>query len=280
MPSQIDLHSHSNVSDGTLTPTQLVENAASHGLRVLALTDHDDLAGLPEAAAAADRLGLTLINGVEISVTWKNRTIHVVGLKVATDYAPLLEGLSQIRQGRHRRAAGMADGLSRAGIGGSLEGARAFAAHGIISRTHFARFLVERGHAKNVSAVFKKYLVKGKPGYVEHRWADMEDAVNWINGSGGQAVIAHPGRYDLGKTNMATLLAEFREMGGAGIEVVSGSHTPEQFSHFARLAHQFSLKASLGSDYHGPGHTYIEMGRIPDLPPGCVPIWQDWQEVH
>lgn len=279
MPSPIDLHSHSVISDGTLTPAQLVAHAAERGVRVLALTDHDDTGGLAEAAEAAAQHGIRFINGVEISVTWKKRTIHIVGLKVAPDYAPLAEGLAVIRAGRHERAEGMARGLDEIGIAGSLEGAYKHAQRGIISRSHFARFLVERGHAKDVSAVFKKYLVKGKPGYFEHAWASLEEALGWITGSGGVAVLAHPGRYDLGRTNLLTLLAEFRELGGGAIEVVTGSHTPEQYSHFARLAHQFSLRASLGSDYHGPGHTYIDMGRLPDLPAGCEPVWRDWPEA-
>lgn len=280
MPSPIDLHCHSIVSDGTLSPTQLVDHAAAQGVRVLALTDHDDLGGLDEAAEAARRHNIAFINGVEISVTWHKRTIHVVGLKVSPTHAPLVQGLEAIRAGRHTRAEGMAASLDAIGISGSLEGAYRHARRGIISRSHFARFLVESGHAKDVGAVFKKYLVKGKPGYFEHRWADLEEAIGWITGSGGIAVLAHPGRYDLGRTNMATLLAEFRELGGSAIEVVTGSHTPEQYSHFARLAHQFGFKASLGSDYHGPGHTYMDMGRLPGLPANCVPVWQDWPETQ
>lgn len=279
MPSPIDLHSHSVVSDGTLTPTQLVEHAAARGVKVLALTDHDDLDGLTEAAEAARKHGITFINGVEISVTWKRRTLHVVGLKISSTHPALVDGLALLRAGRHVRAEGMAASLQAIGIEGSLEGAYRYAKRSIISRAHFARFLVEQGHAKDISAVFKKYLVKGKPGYFEHNWVSLQDAVNWIVGSGGVAVLAHPGRYDLGRTNLLTLLEEFRALGGTAIEVVTGSHTPEQYQQFARLAHQFDLLASLGSDYHGPGHAYIEMGRLPDLPHGCEPLWQDWEEV-
>ncbi len=279
MSSLIDLHSHSTVSDGTLTPAELFQHAFERGIRVLALTDHDDLAGLEEAAITSRDLGMTLINGVEISVTWNRRTLHVLGLKVSSTHAPLLAGLAEIRAGRHARAVGMAAGLDQIGIAGSLEGAYRHAKRGIISRSHFARYLVEQGHAKDFSAVFKKYMVKGKPGYCEHRWASLEDALDWIIGSGGIPVLAHPGRYDLGKTNMLTLLHEFRELGGKGIEVVTGSHTAEMVPHFARLAHQFELLSSSGSDYHGPGQTYTDMGRLPDLPPGCVPVWHDWPEA-
>lgn len=280
MPAFIDLHSHSDISDGTLAPAGLVAHAAARGVRVLALTDHDDVAGLTEARHAAQNHDVVLINGVEISVTWRGRTIHVLGLRITPDHAPLVQGLAGIRAGRHQRAEGMAGSLARAGIHGSLQGARDHAGRGIIGRTHFARFLVDQGHARDVSSVFRRFLVKGKPGYQEHCWAALEEAVGWIVGGGGMAVLAHPGRYDLGRTNLLTLLGEFRSLGGGGVEVVTGSHTPEQYHHFAQLAHQFGLRASLGSDYHGPGQGYPDMGRLPDLPAHCVPVWQDWPEVH
>lgn len=279
MPSLIDLHSHSTVSDGLLTPGELVAHAAAKGVRVLALTDHDDTTGLAEAKEVAANYGIQLIHGVEISVTWRNRTLHIIGLNIDPVYAPLANGLATIRAGRHLRAEGMAASLDKFGIEGSLEGAYKFAKQGIISRTHFARFLIERGLAKDMRGVFKKYLVKGKPGYFEHRWADLEDAVSWITGSGGTAIIAHPGRYDLGRTNMLLLLEEFRNLGGTAIEVVTGSHTPQQYQEFAKLSKQFGLQASLGSDYHGSSLSYMEMGRLPDLPDGCVPVWQDWPQV-
>jgi 3',5'-nucleoside bisphosphate phosphatase len=280
MPSPIDLHSHSNISDGIMTPSELVSHAAKNGVRMLALTDHDDTSGLADARIAATSHSIQLINGVEISVTWRNRTLHIVGLRVDPEYTPLAEGLQQIRAGRHLRAQGMAASLDNAGIEGSLEGAYRYAQEGIISRTHFARFLIEKGLAKDMRAVFKKYLVKGKPGYFEHRWADMEQALGWIIQSGGTAVIAHPGRYDLGRTNMLLLMEEFRNLGGSAIEVVTGSHSVDQYQEFARLAQQFSLQASLGSDYHGYGLSHMEMGRLPELPAGCIPVWQDWPELH
>ena len=279
MPSPIDLHSHSTASDGLLTPAELVRHAAAHGVRVLALTDHDDTSGLEEASIAASVAGINLINGVEISVTWKGRTIHIVGLQIDPEYAPLKEGLSNLRSGRLARAEGMAASLSRTGIQNSLEGAYSYVTRGIISRTHFARFLVEQGYAKDFHAVFKRFLVKGKPGYFEHHWAEMEDALDWITGSGGVAVIAHPGRYDLGRTNLQQLFEDFCRLGGTGVEVVTGNHSRIQYQEFARLSRQFGLLASKGSDYHGPGHPYIEMGSLPDLPEGCTPVWQDWAET-
>lgn len=277
MPCFIDLHSHTTVSDGTLTPTELVQHAASRGVKVLALTDHDDIAGLPEAASVAETLGVRFIQGVEISVTWRRRTVHVVGLNIDPTHPPLVNGLEYLRAGRHTRALGIATSLEKHGIAGGLEGAYEFAKQGIISRTHFARYLIAQGHAKNMKAVFKRFLVKGKPGYFEHHWASLPDAVSWIVQSGGVAVLAHPGRYDMGRPTMLELLEEFRALGGNAIEVVTGSHTPEQYAQYAKLAAMFGLQASIGSDFHGHEQSYMNMGSLPDLPRGCVPVWQTWQ---
>lgn len=276
----IDLHSHSNVSDGLFTPAELVEHAANHGVRVLALTDHDDIDGLADARQAAVLHGIQLINGVEISVTWKKRTLHIVGLNIDPDNEDLKAGLAEVRQNRLERARQMAIGLEKAGIHGSFEAASSYAAQSILTRMHFARFLVERQYAKDAKSVFKKYLVKGKPGFVDHQWMSLESAVNLIVNSGGVAVIAHPGRYDIRRTNMLLLLEEFRALGGTAIEVVTGSHTPSQYVEYAKYAQLFGLKASQGSDYHGKGISFMEMGRLPALPSHCVPVWQDWPEVQ
>jgi len=280
MRSLIDLHSHSLVSDGVLTPTALVNYAAEKGVRVLALTDHDDVDGLPEARSVAESHGMQFINGVEISVTWRRRTLHIVGLKIDPYHPPLVEGLAKIRAGRHVRAVGIAEALEKIGVQGALEGAYAYSKGGIISRTHFARYLIEKGYARNTRAVFKHYLVKGKPGYFEHHWATLEEAVSWIVGAGGIAVIAHPGRYDIGRVTMLELIHEFRELGGKAIEVVTGSHTLDQYKIFAKLANQFSLAASIGSDYHGKQDAYIDMGMIQSLPESCLPVWHDWPELQ
>lgn len=279
MAALIDLHCHSTMSDGLLTPAELLAYAASRGVKVLGLTDHDELGGLAAARLAAEQHGIAFINGVEISVTWKKRTLHIVGLKVDPDNAPLKTALASVRQGRENRAKEMAEGLARAGIHGAFEGAKAIANQSIMTRSHFAQFLVQNGHAKNVKSVFKKFLVKGKPGFVDHQWMNLEEAVTIIRDSGGTAVIAHPGRYDLGFVNMHLLMHEFRGYGGEAIEVVTGSHTPPQYDQFAKMAHRFDLKASQGSDYHGPGLSYMEMGRLPELPSGCVPVWRDWDEA-
>ena len=276
----IDLHCHSTVSDGLLTPTQLVDHAATRGVNVLALTDHDNVDGLDEARHAAEAKGITFINGVEISVSWRSQTLHIVGLGIDPEYAPLVEGLSAIRSGRAERASNMAAQLDKSGIYGSLEGAYSYAGAGrLIGRTHFARFLTERGHAKDVKSVFKKYLVKGKPGYAPHQWVSLTEAVGWICGSGGRAVIAHPARYKLGKGALDELLLEFKGLGGAAIEVITASHTPEQSLLFARHAQRLDLLASRGSDFHGPGESYFDLGRMPELPSGCKPVWHDWDGI-
>ena len=280
MAAQIDLHCHSTISDGILSPQDLVAHAAKSGVKVLALTDHDDVSGLQAAREAALQHDVHFINGVEISASWKKCTLHIVGLKIDAENTALKTALDKVRIGRDERAQEMAAGLAKAGIEGAYEGANAIAKQSILTRSHFAQFLVQSGHVKDVKTVFKKFLVKGKPGFVDHQWMSLEVAVGLINDSGGSAVIAHPGRYDLGKINMLLLMHEFKSYGGAAIEVVTGSHTPPQYQQFAKIAHQFSLKSSIGSDYHGPGLSYMAMGCVPELPAGCVPVWDDWPEAQ
>lgn len=280
MAAQIDLHCHSTISDGLLSPEDLVAHAAKSGVKVLALTDHDDISGLKAAREAAPRHGIQFVNGVEISVTWKRRTLHIVGLKIDSENIALRNALDRVRIGRDERAQEMAAGLAKVGIAGAYEGAKAIANQSILTRSHFAQFLVQNGHVKDVKSVFKKYLVKGKPGFVDHQWMSLEEAVSLIRASGGSAVVAHPGRYDLGTINMLLLMHEFRSYGGAAIEVVTGSHTPPQYQQFAKMAHRFSLKSSIGSDYHGPGLSYMAMGCVPELPASCVPVWDDWPEAQ
>ena len=278
-----DLHCHSSVSDGTLSPTELVERAALRGVKMLALTDHDNTAGLDEARATALHHGITLINGVEISVTWRTHSVHIVGLNIDPAYPPLVEGLYQVRSGRGLRAEKMADSLAMVGIGDTLAGAYRYAGNpAMVGRAHFARHLVESGHCKDVKSVFSRFLAKGKPGYVPHLWAPLIDAVAWLRGSGGVAVLAHPGRYmvgrnSMGKKTMQELLGDFSACGGQGIEVVCGSHTPEQYAEFAHYAEEYNLLSSCGSDFHGPGESYRDLGRLPDLPLGCKPVWQLWE---
>src|SRR5437762_5658381 len=246
-----DLHCHSTCSDGLLAPADVVRRAASRGVDVLALTDHDEIAGLVDAAAAAEECGIRLVPGAELSATWRDTTLHVVALGIDCSCDVLLCGLSAIREGRKLRARRIAHALEAAGIEGAYDGALQHAASDrLISRTHFARFLVESGYAQDTRDVFSRYLVKNKPGYVLHQWAALGDAVGWIHAAGGQAVLAHPGRYKVDARRLRELLAEFRDRGGDAIEVVSSSHTVGQASEFARHARVFGLLASSGSDYH------------------------------
>ncbi len=276
MTLQYDLHSHSTASDGSLRPTELVQRAAAQGVDVLALTDHDTTAGLAEAQAAAQQAGIELVPGVELSVTWSHQTIHIVGLQIDPEDIALQAGIRRLGEFRQWRGEEIARRLGKAGIAGAYEGARAFAGGQILSRTHFARFLVESGHARDVRAVFKHFLVSGRPGHVPGEWAALEEAVGWICGAGGQAVLAHPARYRLSSSRRRQLIGEFRECGGRGIEVVSGSHGPQDVRVMARFAEDFDLYASCGSDYHGPQNAYMELGGLPPLPAECRPIWQSW----
>lgn len=278
MNKRYDLHSHSLASDGTLSPTALVARAAAAGVNVLALTDHDDTSGIAEACQAACHEGIELIPGVEISVTWANQTVHVLGLRIDPESSPLRDGLAKLREFRDWRAEEMGRRLAKQGIDGGFERARELAHGRIVSRTHFARFLVEQGHATDVRDVFKRFLKPNKPGYVTGEWASMEDALSWIHAAGGQAVIAHPARYKMSATKRRKMLEEFVALGGDGLEVVSGSHSRGDNFNMAQLAKKYGLLASAGSDYHGPEHTWVEFGRLEKLPDSCTPIWTTWPE--
>lgn len=276
MTLRYDLHCHSTYSDGLLKPEEVVRRAGARGVDVLALTDHDETGGLAEARHAARESGVRLIDGAELSVSWRDITLHVIALNIDPDCAVLRDGLEAIRHGRAQRAQRMGEELAVAGISGAYAGAMKFVTSSrLISRTHFARHLVEAGHARDTRDVFRRFLVRGKPGYVQHQWATLAEAIGWIHAAGGQAVLAHPGRYKVdGK--MRELLAEFRETGGDGIEVLSSSHTPAQYTEFARYARVFGMLASSGSDFHGPGESWADLGDMPQLPAGVTPVWKDW----
>jgi predicted metal-dependent phosphoesterase TrpH len=276
MSEGFDLHTHTIHSDGTLTPSELVEHALSQDVKVMALTDHDSTAGISEARKKADLLGLKLITGVEISVSWANRTIHIVGLGVDTGNENLQQGLKILRGYRDDRAIKIAERLQQCGIEDCQQAVKEKTDGTLIGRMHYARYLVEQGHAKDIKQAFKRYLGDGKRAFVAVQWASLTDAVSWINAAGGKAVIAHPARYGLSTTRMRLLLSEFKECGGAAIEVVSGSHTETECLHFAGLANAYGLQASVGSDYHGPENPWIELGRMRALPKNCLPVWQDW----
>lgn len=275
----IDLHCHSNVSDGLLPPAEVVARAATNGVHVLALTDHDDVGGLAEAARAAALRGMVFIPGVEISVTWGGKTVHIVGLRIDPAHPALAAGLQTIRDGRVERARRMGDDLALSGIDGAYAGAYEYAANKqMVGRTHFARWLVARGHVPDVRSAFRRYLTPGNPGYVEHEWTSLENAVGWIRASGGMAVIAHPGRYPFGDREQHLLLDAFRALGGEGIEVITGSHHPSEYGKWADLARAFGLKASRGADFHAPGEG-VDIGCLPALPHYCQPVWQGWPEL-
>lgn len=298
MNRKYDLHSHSTASDGTLTPTELIERAELNNVECLALTDHDSTDGLHEARKASEGKKVSFVAGIELSVTWNPHssissllangrkinqngpTIHIVGLGINPDDEKLNQGLKELRDFRGSRGEEIARKLEKAGLEKPLEGAKKFANGEILSRTHFARYLVEQGRAKDVRQVFKRFLVKGKPGYVPGKWASLEDALSWIQGAGGIAVIAHPARYKISATRMRQLITEFKELGGLGFEAISGSHSLDEEMRMAQLANQFELYISKGSDFHSPENIYRELGAMQDIPAGSIPLWYSdaWKE--
>ncbi|HTD02756.1 3',5'-nucleoside bisphosphate phosphatase [Undibacterium sp.] len=276
-PLNVDLHCHSTVSDGVLAPAEVAARAKKNGVDVWALTDHDEVRGIPEARAAAKSLGLGYVTGVEISVTWAGRTIHIVGLNIDETYPELVRGLEATRSGRERRARGMAAELAKAGIEGAYEGALKYVGNpDLISRSHFARYIVETGECADISEVFKRFLADGKPGFVPHRWATLAEAVGWICRAGGVAVIAHPGRYEFSPVAFDALFREFKALGGLGIEVVTGSHTVDQYSEYSKVADRYGFLASRGSDFHGPHDSIADLGQLPALAPSLKPVWGAW----
>jgi predicted metal-dependent phosphoesterase TrpH len=269
-----DLHSHSDASDGTLSPEALAARAHGNGVQLWALTDHDELAGQARALQAAQALGLDYLTGVEVSVTFAGETVHIVGLGFDADDATLARELAAMRAGREQRAREMAAGLAEAGIGGAFEGAQKYVGNpDLISRTHFARYLVEIGACADTHEVFRRYLTDGKPGYVAHRWAQLGDAVRWITQAGGVAVIAHPGRYKFTANEEYALFSEFKAHGGQAVEVVTGSHQPADYVRYAGMAREFGLLASRGSDFHSPEESRIDLGSLPPLPKELTPVW-------
>ena len=270
-----DLHCHSVVSDGTLTPEELAARAKANGVELWSLTDHDEIGGQHRAAAAARSQGMAYLTGTEISVTFAGNTVHIVGLGFDPDNAALAQGLAATRAGRGERAQEMAAQLAQVGIHGAYEGALKFVGNPeLISRTHFARFLVETQVCRDTNEVFRKYLTEGKPGYVPHRWATLGDTVRWINEAGGLAVIAHPARYKFTANEEYALFSEFKAHGGAGVEVVTGSHTAAEYVTYAAMAEEFGLAASRGSDFHSPDESHTDLGTLPYLPGHLTPIWE------
>jgi len=270
-----DLHCHSNVSDGTLSPEEVAARAHANGVQLWSLTDHDEVGGQHRAHQAASKLGMAYLAGSEISVTFAQKTVHIVGLGFDPDDPQLVQGLADTRNGRERRARDMAADLARVGIPNAFEGALKYVGNpDLISRTHFARYMVEIGVCADPHDVFKKYLTEGKPGYVPHRWATLGDAVRWITEAGGLAVIAHPACYKFTANEEYALFSEFKAHGGAGVEVVTGSHTAAEYVTYAAMAEEFGLAASRGSDFHRPDESHTDLGTLPYLPGHLTPIWE------
>ena len=274
-PANFDFHCHSAVSDGLLPPQEVARRAAANGVDLWALTDHDDLGGLEIARETAEEAGMAFVPGVEISIEWKGVPIHIVGLGFDPLHPGLSGGLDELRLGRIERAKRMGDAMAAIGIPGVYEGALCFATNpSLISRAHFARYLVSIGIARDVPGVFQHYLTPGKPGYVDHRWATLQDAIGWITAAGGVPVVAHPGRYKMSGAQMRQFLDDFKDTGGQGIEVTCGSHSTDHVMHFARLARHYAFHASRGSDFHGPEESYVDLGKLPQLPEDLKPVWR------
>jgi len=270
-----DLHCHSVISDGTLTPEALAARAHANGVELWSLTDHDEIGGQRRAAVAAKALGMGYLSGTEISVSFAGHTVHIVGLGFDTEDPRLVEGLKTTRGGRHERAKDMAAGLAKVGIHGGFEGALTYAGNpDLISRTHFARFLVETGVCKDTHEVFRRFLTEGKPGFVPHRWASLGDAIRWIRECQGVAVIAHPARYGFTPTEEFALFTEFKNHGGQAVEVVTGSHSAQEAIVYADMAREFDLAASRGSDFHSPNESHTDLGSLPWLPGDLTPVWE------
>ena len=270
-----DLHCHSIVSDGTLTPEALAQRAKDNGVELWSLTDHDEVGGQHRAIQAAQALGLPYLTGAEISVTFAGTTVHIVGLGMDPDHPDLVEGLRATRGGREQRARDMAADLARVGIHGAYEGAVRYADNPeLVSRTHFARFLVETGVCRDTGEVFRRFITEGKPGFVPHRWASLRDAVHWITGAGGVAIIAHPGRYKLTANEEYALFSEFKAHGGQGVEVMTGAHGPADYMKYADFCREFDLAASRGSDFHSPEESHTDLGKLPYLPGSVTPVWE------
>ncbi|HSC62096.1 MAG TPA: 3',5'-nucleoside bisphosphate phosphatase [Caldimonas sp.] len=269
-----DLHCHSTVSDGTLEPEALAARARANGVELWALTDHDELGGQRRAQEAARNAGLPYLSGVEISVTFLDKTVHIVGLGIDSDDEALRRGLAATRGGREARAREMADELAKVGIPDTFEGALRYVGNAdLISRTHFARHLVDSGVCADTQEVFRRFLVEGKPGFVPHRWATLRNAVTWIGDAGGLAVVAHPARYRFSPTEEYALFTEFKGHGGRGVEVVTGSHTAAEAERYAATAREFDLLASRGSDFHSPDESRVDLGGLPSLPASLKPVW-------
>jgi len=274
-PHSVDLHCHSTVSDGVLSPEAVATRAFERGVRLWSLTDHDEVSGQQVARETAESLGMTYLPGVEISVTWASQTVHIVGLNVNPEHPLLVEGLRATRAGRADRARRISDNLAALGMPGAFEGVLSFAGNPeLISRTHFARYLVQAGYCPNVQAVFDRYLSDEGPAHEPMQWARLEAAVEWIHTAGGVAVIAHPGRYHYTPVQYGAFFDAFKDLGGEAIEVVTGSHAPHEYAIYAQVARDYGFKVSTGSDFHSPTESLHDLGSMPALPADLEPVWK------
>jgi len=272
-----DLHCHSTISDGSLRPEAVAQRAADRGVQIWSLTDHDEIGGQAVAQATAQALGMRYLAGVEISVTWANKTLHMVGLGIDYQNPKLIDGLAKTRSGRAERAKEMSDKFAALGFPNVFEGVLPYVGNPeLISRTHFGRYLSETypEKFKNIQAVFDQYLHDDGLAYVPMKWASLADAVDWIISAGGIAVIAHPGRYDYDATQFDALFSNFKDLGGRAIEVVTGSHFPAQYTQYANIAKRYGFLASCGSDFHCPTESHHDLGSMPSLPMDLDPVWR------
>lgn len=272
----IDLHCHSHFSDGILSPSALLDEALAAGIGVLALTDHDTVAGMDELHQSAQKHSIRIINGIELSTQWKKNDIHILGLNITIEDEKLLKLIHQQNQNRIARAIEIGKRLSAFSIENAYEKACTIAGHTRAARPHFAQVIVNEGHAADLQIAFKRYLGRGRPAYVPTAWLSVEEAVQGIVSTGGNAVIAHPLKYKLTRSKLHELIKAFQLAGGIGIEVVSGEMTQPQVNEMASLCMRFQLYASTGSDYHGQGLSRVALGRQRFLPANCIPIWDKW----
>lgn len=254
-----------------------MSRAKAQGVSVLALTDHDTLAGVKPARSEAKAQGIELISGIELSTLWNGIGIHIVGLHVDTEHPQMQTAVARQLQSRNERAELIGQKLAKAGVEGALEGAQKIAAGAVVGRPHFAKYLVEAGVVPTINAAFKKYLGAGKPGDVKQLWPDVAEAVGWIRESGGVAVLAHPAKYKMTRAKLCRLVEDFKEAGGQAIEVISGKQQPNTTKDLTRIALQFELCASIGSDFHVPDQPWQELGAIEPLPEVCQPVWTLWE---
>ena len=274
MSEKYDLHCHSTASDGALSPAELVLRAKEQGVTALALTDHDTTDGITEALQISADSGINLIPGIEVSCSWNNKCFHIVGLNIDPDYLPLQQGLKNLRMTRLERAKKIASKLEKKQITGAYEAVSNAVGRGMVTRTHFADFLLGNHHVSTMQEAFDRYLGLGKPAFVATQWAELDEAVNWITGAGGIAVLAHPMRYKITASWMRRFLTAFKESGGLGIEVVCGRNNPDETRRAADYARQFELTGSVGSDFHNPNNPWVELGRLKSLPAHVKPVWE------